>query len=61
MALPDEDFWLLDSSRVLIVHFDDDVLLGAEMVTDPAEVNRRDYLRDAAWHYAIPLDQYASP
>ena len=60
MALPDEDFWLLDSSRVLSLHFDGDVLLGAELVTDPAEVVRRGYWRDAAWHYAVPVDKYAS-
>jgi hypothetical protein len=59
LSLPDEDFWLLDSSRVLVLHFDDDVLLGAELVSDPAEVVRRAYWRDAAWHYAVPVDAYA--
>jgi hypothetical protein len=59
LGLPDEDFWLLDSSRVLLLHFDGDLLLGAELVTDPAEVVRRAHWRDAAWHYAIPLDRYA--
>jgi hypothetical protein len=60
LALPDEDFWLLDSSRVLTLHFDGDVLLGAELVTDPAEVIKRSYWRDAAWHYAVPVAEYAS-
>jgi hypothetical protein len=60
LGLPQEDFWLLDSSRVLIVHFSDDVVLGAELVTDPAEVVKRGYWRDAAWHYAVPVDRYAS-
>ena len=59
LGLPDEDFWLLDSSRVLVLHFDGDVLLGAELVTDAAEVVRRAYWRDVAWHHAIPLDKYA--
>jgi len=59
LALPDEDFWLLDSVRVLVVHFDSDRLLGAELVTDPAEVVKRGHWRDLAWHYAIPLDEYA--
>jgi len=59
LALPDEDFWLLDSVRVLVVHFDSDQLLGAELVTDPAEVVKRGHWRDLAWHYAIPLDEYA--
>jgi Family of unknown function (DUF6879) len=60
LNLPDEDFWLLDSSRVLIVHFDGDVLLGAELVTNPAEVVKRGHWRDVAWHYAVPVDEYAS-
>jgi hypothetical protein len=60
LDLPDEDFWLLDSSRVLVVHFkDDDVLFGAELVTDPVEVVKRAYWRDVAWHYAIPAGDYA--
>jgi hypothetical protein len=60
LSLPDEDFWLLDSSRVLVLHFDDEVLLGAELVTDPAEVVRRGCWRDAAWHHAVAVDAYAS-
>jgi hypothetical protein len=59
LDLPDEDFWLLDSSRALVLHFADDVLLGAELVTDPAEVVKRGYWRDVAWHYAVPVEQYA--
>jgi len=60
LSLPDEDFWLLDSTHLLTLHFDDDVLLGAELLTDPAEVVRRGYWRDAALHYAVPVDAYAS-
>jgi hypothetical protein len=59
LEMPEEDFWLLDSSRVLVLHFDGDVLLGAELVTDAAEVVRRAHWRDVAWHYATPLDKYA--
>jgi hypothetical protein len=59
LGLPNEDFWLLDSSRVLMLHFDSDVLLGAELITDPAEVVKRNYWRDTAWHHAIPVDKYA--
>ena len=58
LDLPGEDFWLFDSCRVAVLHFDGDVLLGAELVTDPAVVVRRCYWRDVAWHYAVPLDQY---
>jgi uncharacterized protein DUF6879/uncharacterized protein DUF397 len=59
LGLPGEDFWLLDSSRVLTLHFDAEMLLGAELVTDPAAVVQHAYWRDAAWHHAIPVDEYA--
>jgi hypothetical protein len=59
LDLPEEDFWLLDSSRVLVLHFDGDVSLGAELVTHPDEVIRRAYWRDVAWHFARPLSEYA--
>lgn len=49
-----EDFWLFDSIRVARLHFDDDRLLGAAVVTDPASVGEANRLRDIAWHYAIP-------
>jgi hypothetical protein len=42
----------------LIIHFDSDALLGAEPVTDAAEVIKRCRWRDVAWHDAIPLDDY---
>lgn len=59
LGLPDEDFWLLDSSRVLTLRFDDGVLLGAELITDPAAVVQRAGWRDAAWHYAVRVGEYA--
>jgi hypothetical protein len=59
LGLPDEDFWLLDSSRLLSLHFDGDLLLGAELITDPAAVVQRARWRDAAWHYAVPVGEYA--
>jgi hypothetical protein len=60
LELPDEDFWLFDSQRAAILRFDDaDRLLGADLVEDPAEVVKRCYRRDVAWHYAIPWRQYS--
>jgi Family of unknown function (DUF6879) len=57
--LPDHDFWLTDSSRLAILRFgEDDVLLGAEVPTDPAVIVQHCYWRDVAWHYAIPLMDY---
>jgi Family of unknown function (DUF6879) len=61
LGLPDEDFWLFDSSRVAVLDFDDDVLRGAELATDPAAVAQHCHWRDVAWHYAVPLGEYARP
>ncbi len=58
LGLPVEDFWLFDSSRLLVLHFDGDELLGAEEVSDPAEIVKHCYWRDLAWHYAVRLDNY---
>lgn len=59
LDLPDHDFWLIDSTRVGILRFgNDDVLLGAEVTTDPAVVVRHCYWRDVAWHYAVPVTVY---
>jgi len=60
LDLPGHDYWLIDSRKVGILHFgDDDALLGAEIVTDPAVVVQHCYWRDVAWHYAIPFTEYA--
>lgn len=60
LDLPDHDFWLVDSTMVLILRFgDDDVLLGADLVTDPAVVVKHCYYRDVARHYAAPWQKYA--
>ncbi len=57
--LPDHDFWLIDSSRLAILRFgEDDLLLGAEVPTDPAVILQHCCWRDVAWHYAIPLMDY---
>lgn len=58
-GLPDHDYWLFDSSLLYAVRFtDDDQLLGAELIDDPAAVIQAGYWRDAAWHHAVPYDQY---
>ncbi|MFB6677160.1 DUF6879 family protein [Streptomyces sp. NPDC056390] len=58
--LPREDFWIFDSRLVAVLRFDDeDVLHGAEVITEPAEVNRYMQLRDIATHGAIPHDAFA--
>ncbi len=58
LDLPGHDFWLIDSSKVGILRFAEDELLGAEIITDPAVVVRHCYWRDVAWHYAVPFAMY---
>ncbi|MFD8980267.1 DUF6879 family protein [Streptomyces sp. NPDC059564] len=61
LRLPSEDFWIFDSRLVALLNFDDaDNLLGAELITEPAEVNRYCQVRDAAWHYAIRYETFVS-
>ena len=60
LDLPGHDFWLIDSSKVAVLRFgEDDVLLGAEIHDEPAVVVKHCYWRDVAWHYAIPVAEYA--
>ncbi|MGW0192054.1 DUF6879 family protein [Nonomuraea sp. NPDC003201] len=60
-GLPNFDYWLFDSKWAAQLKFDeDDVLLGAEIVTDPAIVVELAAARDDAWHRAITRDQFLS-
>lgn len=60
-GLPNHDYWLFDSSRLVRMHFDDsDRFLGGELIEDPAEIVRANYWRDAAWHYAVRRDDFAT-
>ncbi|MBW1600992.1 hypothetical protein JJV70_02500 [Streptomyces sp. JJ66] len=53
LRLPEEDFWLIDSRVVALLHFDgDDEITGVELITDPVDVLRYCQFREAAWHYA---------
>jgi hypothetical protein len=60
-GLPDQDYWLFDSSKLVVMRFDEaDRFIGGELVEDPAEVVRANYWRDAAWHTALRRDDFAS-
>lgn len=60
LGLPRYDFWLIDSTTLLLLRFgDDDLLLGADVVSDPAVVVRHCYYRDVARHYATPWSDYS--
>ncbi|MFF0577961.1 DUF6879 family protein [Streptosporangium saharense] len=59
--LPDVDYWLFDSTWAARLRFDeDDVLLGAEIVTDPATVTELVAVRDEAWSRAVDRDRFLS-
>jgi hypothetical protein len=61
LHLPAVDFWLFDSCRALVLHFDDtDAYLGAELVEDPARIVQFCQVRDAAWHYAIRREEFVA-
>lgn len=60
-GLPDHDYWLFDSRTVVKMHFgDDDRFVGFELIDDPAIVVEHNYWRDAAWHHAVPRDDFAA-
>jgi hypothetical protein len=59
--LPDYDFWLFDSRKLVKMLFDDDEnFLGAEVVDDSTTIVDHNYWRDAAWHKAVRRDDFAA-
>lgn len=57
--LPDEDFWVFDSSTVARLEFDEQGnVLGAVLSKDPAQVVAALQTRDAAWHHALTFTEY---
>ena len=61
LALPHEDYWLIDSSYALVLHFDGaGILQRFELDEDPASIVRRNYWRDVAWHHATTWKEYAA-
>jgi hypothetical protein len=61
VGLPNHDYWLFDSRTLVSMHFDDgDRFLGGEVIDDPAVIVQHNYWRDAAWHQAVPRDDFAT-
>jgi hypothetical protein len=61
LDLPGYDFWLIDSRTVGILRFgEDDLLLGAAIMDDPAVVDCHCHWRDMAREAAVPLAEYAA-
>ncbi|MDQ4038320.1 MAG: hypothetical protein M3313_08230 [Actinomycetota bacterium] len=59
--LPDYDYWLFDSHKLVRMHFDDDEnFLGGHIVEDPVVIVAHNYWRDAAWHRAVRRDDFAT-
>lgn len=60
-GLPNYDYWLFDSRKLVRMRFDDeDRFLGGELIDEPAEVVQHNYWRDAAWHHAARRDDFAT-
>lgn len=58
-GLPDHDYWLFDSRKLVLMNFgDDDRFLNAEIVEDAEQIVQHNYWRDAAWHYAKRRDNF---
>jgi hypothetical protein len=61
VGLPNHDYWLFDSHKLLRIHFDEsDRFVGGEIIDDPTEIVRHNYWRDAAWHYTLRRDEFAT-
>ncbi|MFF9153845.1 DUF6879 family protein [Streptomyces sp. NPDC014846] len=60
LHLPRVDFWLFDARVVALLQFNDaDEMTGVELITNPVEVLRYAQAREAAWHHAVPYDQFS--
>lgn len=60
-GLPDYDYWLFDSCKLVRMHFDEaENFLGGEIIEDPALIVQHNYWRDAAWHRAMRRDDFAT-
>jgi hypothetical protein len=61
-GLPRYDYWLCDSRKLVMMHFDDedDRFLGAEIIEDSAVIVKHNYWRDAARDHAARRDDFAT-
>jgi len=59
--IPDYDYWLFDSRKLIRMHFDsEENFLGGEVIDDAAVIVQHNYWRDAAWHKAVRRDDFAT-
>nr|WP_285485578.1 DUF6879 family protein [Amycolatopsis taiwanensis] len=61
LSLPNHDYWLFDSCKLVIMHFaEDNRFEGAEIIEDPTVIVQHNYWRDVAWHHAARRDDFAT-
>ena len=61
LDLPTHDYWLFDSRKLVRMHFgQDDRLIEAEVVEDPAAIVQHNHWRDVARHHAISRDEFVT-
>ncbi|GAA1656911.1 hypothetical protein GCM10009765_03000 [Fodinicola feengrottensis] len=61
VGLPNHDYWLFDSRKLVRMHLDDNgAFLGGEVIEDANEIVKHSYWRDAAWHHATGRDDFAT-
>lgn len=59
--LPQYDYWLFDSRKLVKMHFgDDDRFTHGEVIEDPAAIVEHNYWRDAAKHHATIRDEFVA-
>lgn len=58
-GIPERDFWLFDSSELLVMRYEPDgTWTGAEWIADPYQIVQACRARDAAMHRAVPWRDY---
>jgi len=57
-AVIDEDFWLIDDTYVVKMHYDPEGRLLGGSIAEPHEIQRYGDARDAAWQAAVPFVDY---
>lgn len=59
--LPSHDYWLFDSSLLVVMHYEPDgAFCDAEVTDDPGQVARANYRRDQALAASVPYHQFAA-
>jgi hypothetical protein len=61
LDLPNHDYWLFDSRKLLHMQFGEDRrFVGAEVIEDVGAIVQHNYWRDAARHHAMIRDEFVT-